>query len=358
MNVNRLQQLLIETSYDQKETEFLVNGLKCGFSIGYKGNPKVKLKSPNLKFRGVGSKLELWNKVMKEVKLGRYAGPFKEIPFKDGGFIQSPIGLVPKNGGKDTRLIFHLSYPRGKGLSVNENTPKEDCSVQYPDFANAIRLCMKVGAGAKIAKSDMKSAFRKLGIKPEHFRYLIMKAESPIDGKVYYFVDKCLPFGASISCLHFQRFSNAIRHIVKSRTVQDLVNYLDDYFFVALLALACNNQVKTFLAVCHEVNFPVSLEKTFWASTKLTFLGMLIDTIRQVVMIPTEKIRKALDSISLILGKGKTTIKQLQKLCGLLNFICRCVIPGRAFTRRLYAKTSHLLPHHHIRVSCEMKLDL
>ena len=48
---------------------------------------------------------------MKEVKEGRYAGPFESIPFDS--YIQSPIGLVPKDGGKDTRLIFHLSYIRG-----------------------------------------------------------------------------------------------------------------------------------------------------------------------------------------------------------------------------------------------------
>ena len=47
---------------------------------------------------------------MKEVKLGRYAGPFPTIPYEED-FIQSPIGLVPKDQGCDTRLIFHLSYP-------------------------------------------------------------------------------------------------------------------------------------------------------------------------------------------------------------------------------------------------------
>ena len=74
----------------------------------------MKVKSPNLKLN-IGDEVDLWNKVMKEVKLGRYAGPFKEIPdeFADD-FIQSLIGLVPKDDGKDTRLIFHLSYPRVK----------------------------------------------------------------------------------------------------------------------------------------------------------------------------------------------------------------------------------------------------
>ena len=69
---------------------------------------------------------------MKEVKLKRSVGPFKDPPFKD--FIQSPIGLVPKDGGKETHLIFHLSYPKEGNISINSMIPEKLCSVKYPDF--------------------------------------------------------------------------------------------------------------------------------------------------------------------------------------------------------------------------------
>ena len=64
----------------------------------------------------------------------------------------------------------------------------------------------------------MKSVFRNLPIKPEDRKWLVMKAVDPADGVTYYFMDKCLPFGASISCTHFQRVSNAIAHIFNWRT--------------------------------------------------------------------------------------------------------------------------------------------
>ena len=360
VNVEVLKQLLIESDYDKEETKFLVEGFSNGFSIGYDGPDDVKITSPNLKFREVGSPIELWNKVMKEVKEKRYAGPFASIPCSS--YIQSPIGLVPKDGGKNTRLIFHLSYPRGSGMSVNENTPKEICSVKYPDFNEAIQLCINAGKGCKIAKSDMKLAFRNLGILRKDWKYLVMKAESPIDGKTYYFVDKCLPFGASISCSHFQHFSNAVGHIVKWKTKRNLVNYLDDYMFTAIHKFLCNGQVKEFLSVCEEIAFPVSMEKTFWATTRLVFLGLLIDTVLQCVFIPIEKVQKAQALIESILDKKshKITLNQLQKICGFLNFLGRAVIPGRALTRRLYAYTTNdkLKPHHHIRVNAEMREDL
>ena len=360
VNVEVLRKLLRDSKYDKKESEFLLDGFTNGFSIGYCGPENVSLKSPNLKFREVGDPITLWNKVMKEVKEKRYTGPFEEIPFKT--YIQSPIGLVPKDRGKDTRLIFLLSYPRGKGISVSANTPEEMCTVKYPDFNDAIQLCLREGRCCHIAKSDMKSAFRNLGIKKKHWRFLIMKAVSPIDGKTYYFVDKCLPFRASISCSHFQRFSNAINHTVRWRTNKNLVNYLDDFLFAALRKLLCNRQVSEFLNVCESISFPVSMEKTFWGTTQLVFLGLLIDTIRQCVCIPIDRVTKAVDLIESILDKksGKVTLHQLQKVCVFLNFLGRCVIPGRAFTRRLYAYTANdkLKPHHHIRVNGEMREDL
>ena len=355
-----LRDMLDLISYDRKDADFLIEGFSKEFSIGYQGPQEIKIKAPNLKFRGVGDDIILSNKVMKGVKEKRYAGPFKEIPFEY--YIQSPIGLIPKDGGRDTRLIFHLSYPRDGKTSVNANTPVEMCSVKYPDFNDAIQLCLKAGKACHIAKLDMKSAFRNMGIKPEHWKYLIMKAQSPIDGKIYYFVDKCLPFGASISCSHFQRFSNAIKHIVQYYTKRNLVNYLDDYLFAELMKLLCNNQVKTFLQVCEAISFPVSLEKTFWGTTKLVFLGLLIDTINQCVYVPIEKVHKAIMMIESVLNNKsrKVTLNQIQKICGFLNFLGRCVIPRRAFTRRLYTYTAgdKLKPHHHIRLNAEMRQDL
>ena len=111
MDAEELNKLLIETNYPRKERIFLYQGFTTGFDIGYDGPSDVRQTAHNLKFRGVGDKVILWNKVMKEVGLKRYAGPFTRIPFDT--YIQSPIGLVLKDGGKDVRLIFHLSYPKG-----------------------------------------------------------------------------------------------------------------------------------------------------------------------------------------------------------------------------------------------------
>ena len=315
----------------------------------------------NLKLR-VGDKFDLWGKVMKEVESGRYAGPFESIPYNY--YIQSPIGLVPKDKGTKTRLIFHLSYPKNSGRSVNENIPRHLCKVVYPDFEEAVKMCIDMGISAVIGKSDMSMAFRHMPMSILDFCYLILKAPHPNTGEIFYFVDKCLSFGSSIRCSHFQEISNGIAHVVRWRTRKPVLNYLDDYFFAATLKQSCDLQVNQFITVCREICFPVSLEKTFWGTTQLTFLGFLIDTIEQHVCIPLDKLVRGLELIDYFLSKKdkKVTVLQAQKLCGFLNFLCRCITPARAFTRRLYSMYTvngvALKPHYHIKVKEEHRADL
>ena len=99
VNTKNLLRLLVEVNYDKQKTEWLVNSFEHGFDLCYKGNRDQQRNAPNLKLR-IGDETDLWNKVMKEVKAKRYAGPFEKVPFEC--YVQSPIGLVPKDGGRST----------------------------------------------------------------------------------------------------------------------------------------------------------------------------------------------------------------------------------------------------------------
>ena len=59
VKVDKLEQLLLQMKYDQKETEFVVNGFRYGFPLGYQGNRMRKTTSRNLKLR-CGSEEILW----------------------------------------------------------------------------------------------------------------------------------------------------------------------------------------------------------------------------------------------------------------------------------------------------------
>ena len=362
-----LEKLLIELKYCKNETKFLVDGFCNGFDIGYQGSHNRQDTSDNIPIT-VGSKQEMWDKLMKEVKAGRYTGPFDKIPFEK--YVQSPIGLVLKAGGK-TRLIFHLSYQfRNGNPSINQCTPAELCSVKYNDLDDVIRNCFsscKEEDPIFFSKTDVQSAFRILPLKIGCIKWLIMMAVNPTTGEKCYFVEKCLPFGSSISCSHFQRFSNALRHIHMFRTGQSekkkaTTNYLDDFIFLARFLHVCNWLVQTFLQICSEVGVPIVNEKTVWGCNQIMFLGMLLNGVTWTISVPLEKVNKAVNLLKGISQKKKATIKQLQQLAGLLNFLNQAIFPGRAFTRRMYAKFTgksiqHLKPYHHVKLDREFKED-
>ena len=163
-----------------------------------------------------------------------------------------------------------------------------------------------------------------------------MSSQHPETGIWYYFIDKCLPFGASISCADFQKFSNSLKHVVELKANQTLLilitNYLDDFLFIYITIQGCNTIVRIFLGICSEIGFPIVIDKTEWASVIMTFVGMLLNGITLMLSIPLEKRNEALQMVRKFKHKNKATIKDLQKLSGHLNFINRAMVLGRVFT--------------------------
>ena len=376
VQVSVLRRMLEISEYDSNEAQFLIDGFENGFSLGYEGPTDRQDMSNNIPFT-IGNNIDMWNKIMKEVKTGRYAGPFTgHIPFEN--YVQSPIGLVPKSGNK-TRLIFHLSYNFKNGnKSVNYWTPEKYCTVKYNDLDHAMRSCLRISQGSDkpspiaLAKSDLASAFRVLPISPKYWKFLILKATNPKNNEVSFFIDKNLPFGSSVSCSHFQRWSNALRHFCEkaSGRTGHITNYLDDFLFMETAYDNCNRLVRCFLNICGELKVPVSMEKTEWASDCLVFLGFLLDGKHLMLSIPIEKKTKALNLVNSFIYKKRATVKEIQRLSGFLNFLNKAVVPGRAFTRRMYAiysncldeqgkikPTSKLKPYHHINLTTEFRND-
>ena len=228
------------------------------------------------------------------------------MPFDN--FIQSPIGLVPKAGNK-TRLIFHLSFKfgeRSEEQSLNGATPMEDCSVHYNDLDVAVASCLNILNRYKddpnweglvfLGKTDLYSAFRVLPLRILCICWLVMIAQDPSGGKWKYFIDKCLPFGASISCSHYQRLSNALKHILQCKTKGDkaVTNYLDDFLFATFTKWLCDQLIRAFLKLCEFLGIPVVEEKTVGGTTANIFPGILLDGQHFILCIPLEKQEKAL----------------------------------------------------------------
>ena len=165
-----------------------------------------------------------------------------------------------------------------------------------------------------------------------------MKAQDWKTNEWWFFIDKCLPFGASISCAIFQEILDALKFLIEHKTDTHgiITNYLDDFLSLALTIWLCNWLISEFLKLREELGIPIALEKTEWAKDWVIFLGILLDGRQMIMSIPIEKRTKAVKMLQNMLHRKKATVKELQELCRYLNFLCKAIFPGRPFLQCMY----------------------
>ena len=172
-----------------------------------------------------------------------------------------------------------------------------------------------------------------------------MKAQNLLSGEWEFFIDKCLPFGSSIRCALFQKFSNVLKHIVEHlvEMVGLITNYLDDFLFMQDTLEKCNALLECFLWVCSAINFPVSHDKTERVTLYMVLSGYLLNGVRHTLSIPEEKSKHAINLINLLMSKKKAKVLELQQLAGTLNFLCKAIHPGCVFLCRMYSIFSKIV---------------
>ena len=182
----------------------MINGFCFGFPIPFKG-PSFSTAAPN--FLSAEQHPNVVDRYLpKEVLAKRVAGTFTHPPFQN--FRVSPIGVVPKKTPGEFRCIRHLSYPYG--ASVNDGIPVEDSSVTYSRMDDAVGLILRSWVGSFLAKTDIKSAFRIIPIRPADYNLLGIYVRGG-----YYF-DPCLAMGLSSSCKTFEALSTAVQWIAQT----------------------------------------------------------------------------------------------------------------------------------------------
>ena len=87
--------------------------------------------------------------------------------------------------------------------------------------------------------------------------------------------------------------------------------------------------------VCGELGVPLASHKCEGTTTRLTFLGIEIDTTRGLLRLPAEKLGR-LRSLLQEWGDRKVCVRrELESLIGILNHACKVIRPGRSFLRRM-----------------------
>ena len=285
---------------------------------------------------------------MKEVRLGRMLGPLPVQPIDP--LICSLVGMVPKCDSQEMWHITHLSHLWGR--SINTFINQEDAQTHYQPFEAAVELVAQASPGSYMVKEDFKSAFCNV---PMCFADLNLPG---IKVKGQFFIDTCLPFGASISCAIFEDISTLIHWIAERQAGHALVHYLDDFFMVRCLPYVCGRIMSSFKEVCNKIGMPIFPEKAVGPVQVIQFLGLTIDTIGMVIKVPEDKRVDILTIITKIIQKRKATSLNLQSLAGKLNFLCKAVPASRPFIKNVYEAFTGIPQQRHIDLKGNVLADL
>ena len=311
---------------DKRFTEYIVTGIKEGFRVGYHYGHRREKAASNMQSAREHPEV-VREYLAKERAEGRVLGPFP--PSSLPGVQVSRFGVIPKKGKNKWRLILDLSSPEGR--SVNDGIPADLCSLSYVSVDDAARAIVGAGRGALLAKVDVASAYRIVGVHPEDRLLLGMLW----DGGLY--VDTVLPFGLRSAPKIFTALADALEWIVRQAGVEVVLHYLDDFLLVGRPALAeCGTNLDTLLGVFERLRIPVAMDKLEGPATLITFLGIELDTGCMTLRLPQEKITELRSLLEEWQTKKVCLTKDLQSLVGKLQHACKVVRPGRTFLRRMF----------------------
>ena len=277
--LDNFQLMLIDLLYtlltahpDRVKVNYVVNGLRGGFSIAFKRST-VDLKSADTNCWSAQAHPDVIDKYLDaEIQARRVVGHFESPPCPD--IHTSRFGVIPKKRKLNSwRLILDLSFLSDH--SVNDGISKSDFPAVYSTVQDAIRMIVRTGKGALMAKVGIEKAYRILPIHPEDWYFLVMKWRNK------YFVDLAPPFGLRSAPGIFNTLADLFEWILQNKyDLADILHNLDDYFTLGPAGTpTCSKSVNVIQQASRDLGLPLAPDKCEGPTTCLIFLGIELNSV-------------------------------------------------------------------------------
>ena len=266
--------------------------------------------------------------------------------------IISALGAIKKpNGG--IRLIHDASRP--PGLALNDYAEIER-SQKFQSINDAVDC---LSHGAFLCKIDLKSAYRSVPVHPSDFVVTGLKWRFNGDMADTWLIDKRLPFGARFSPGIFHRLTQSVRRMMSRRGFHNVIVFLDDFLIVEPTLERCVLAQRVLITLLRSLGFDIAWDKVEGPAQKLIFLGIEIDTIQDLLVLPEKKLQDFEQLVESMLSLKRVSYKRLQALAGKLNWASAVVRGGRTYLRRILDLMKPIKQtRHKIKVTQGMKEDL
>ena len=301
---------------DKDFGDYIIRGIKEGFRIGFRYSERETTRSCK---RNMSSAYEhqkvVTDYLVEECRHARIAGPFPGPPLPH--LQVNSFGVIPKRHQQNKwRLILDLSSPEKH--SVNDGIEPSLCSLSYISIDDIAGVILQLGAGALIAKTDVKHAYRQIPVHPE---------DRPLMGmrwKEHYFVDTVLPFGLRSAPLIFTAVADALEWIVRARGADNIFHYIDDFVLLGPPdSDICEQNLRLLMQSCDNLGVLIAQEKTEGPSTRLTVLGIEFDTVAMELRLPADKLHRLSELLSPWRGKNDRLAQRIRVYC---NTAAKCCV--------------------------------
>ena len=254
----------------------------------------------------------------------------------------SALGAIPKDASR-IRLIHDCSRPHGHAVNDFATINK----FSFTSIRDAMTL---LTPECYLAKIDLASAYRSVGIHPSDFDMAGLAWTFSGDNQPTFMYDSRLMFGARKSPGIFNELSQAVCRIMNHLGHHKIIAYLDDFLIISDSYQECLDQMQALITLLRSLGFAINYNKVCGPTQRLTFLGIELDTVDWVVRLPQDKH---------MLTQRSVTKRALQSLAGKLSWAGQVISGGRAHMRRVLVRINQLHgPNHRTRVTSDMRTDL
>lgn len=257
--------------------------------------------------------------------------------------IVSALAAIPKPSG-GIRLIHDCSLPDHH--SLNHYASKDPCT--YHTVTEALGL---IQPGWYMAKVDLQSAYRAVGIRPSERCLTGLTWDFPQYGPTY-FVDHRLPFGARKSAAIFNRVTLSVKRMMQRRGYNVCLVVLDDFFLAAETKEQCKAALNCLIRLLRTLGFRINWKKVVGPTQDLVFLGVRIDTVLNKLSLDPDKLCKLINLLDHYIASARLSKPQLESLIGKLSWASNVVLWGRTQLCNMYAVLKVLKgSNHKVRIS-------
>lgn len=293
--------------------------LTYGAQVGYRGKKQFRYSS-NHHIYEPGM---ITAKIAEDLSLGR-------VRLASRPSFVSPLGLIPKHDG-GWRRIHDLSWPPGQGL--NQSIPDSWSAIEYMTIDKIYEQVTQAGHGCTIIKRDIQDAFRIVPVAEDNRHLLAFQWTDST------YVECCLPFGLATAPFLFNLFAEALHWILQCLLPAFHINhYLDDFIAITQSPSASDPTGlfdEVYDIVTDYLRIPRNTKKD-QQGTCVTVLGIQIDSIAMEARLPPEKLCRATLDAAAALNAASLTLRQTERLTGLLAFCSRVVRLGGTRLQSLY----------------------